>query len=83
MAAERVRRWTLHFNVDPEKPLNVIVSGPLIGPADPVTEVLSVSDLQRVLAELRAEWAKSRLCGDYRQALDDVCERLDLDGEGN
>ena len=49
---------------------------------DRAEPVLSVSDLQRVLDELRAEWVDSTLCGDYRKALADLAARLDL-GEGN
>lgn len=49
----------------------------------PGGDYVSVPDLQRVLAELREKWAVSTLCGDYRQALDDVLAAVGLDGGGD
>ncbi len=91
---KQVRRWTIHYSIDPARlkvdvSLNAIVSGPDIGPSDPVAAVVSLSDLQREIAGLHiGDFADSHpydfsddMRNGWNEALETVASRLGIDLE--
>jgi hypothetical protein len=85
MPAEQARRWTLSgaTRLDPQSGVSHVEVLVFAGPEIPVgtrEPVLSEADCQREIAELRRTVSPTR---DSRLVLDDLVERLDLDGESS